>query len=106
MRLGFYLGVKIHGEYNFVLNYKYIHFNKGPMDLLVYKRYVMYTVQCFCSVPRAPIITINHTVDYMGRGFMIFRRGIDITRGIGRVLLKVEPVLGPGIARALKPSPI
>ena len=27
-------------------------------------------------------------------------RGIDITRGIGRVLLKVEPVLGPGIARA------
>ena len=45
------------------------------------------------------IITINHTVDYMGQGFMIFMRGIDITQGIGRVLLKVEPVLGPGIAR-------
>ena len=41
------------------------------------------------------ILTINHTVDYMARGFMIFMRGIDITRVIGRVLLKVEPVLGP-----------
>ena len=30
----------------------------------------------------------------MGRGVMIFRWGIDITRGIG------WPVLGPGIARA------
>ena len=46
------------------------------------------------------ILTINQTVDYMARGFMIFMRGIDITRGIGRVLLKVEPVLGPEIARA------
>ena len=45
-------------------------------------------------------ITINHTIDYMERGIMIFRRGIDITRGIGWVVLKVEPVLGPGIARA------
>jgi len=51
-------------------------------------------------------LTINHTVDYMAQGFMIFMRGIDITwgiditRGIGRVLLKVEPVLGPEIARA------
>ena len=35
------------------------------------------------------IITINQTVDYMGRGFMIFMWGIDIVRGIGRVLLKV-----------------
>ena len=39
-------------------------------------------------------ITINHTINYMGRGVMIFRRGIEITRGIGWV------VLGPGIARA------
>ena len=46
------------------------------------------------------ILTINHTVDYMARGFMIFMRGIDITRGIGRVLLKVEPVLGSEITRA------
>ena len=59
------------------------------------------------------ILTINQTVDYMARGFMIFMggvditrgfmifmRGIDITRGIGRVLLKVEPVMGPEIARA------
>ena len=38
-------------------------------------------------------LTINHTIDYMGRGVMIFRRRIDITRGIGWV------VLGPGIAR-------
>ena len=45
------------------------------------------------------VLTINHTVDYMARGFMIFMQGIDITRGIGRVLLKVEPVLGPEIAR-------
>ena len=33
----------------------------------------------------------------MARGFMIFMRGIDIMRDIGRVLLKVEPVLGPEI---------
>ena len=29
---------------------------------------------------------------------MIFMRGVDITRGIERVLLKVGPVLGPEIA--------
>ena len=46
------------------------------------------------------IITINQTVDYMARGFMSFMRGIDITRAIGRVGLKVKPVLGPEIARA------
>ena len=44
-------------------------------------------------------ITINHTVDYMARGFMSFMRGVDITRAIGRFGLKVEPVLGPEIAR-------
>jgi len=37
----------------------------------------------------------NQTVDYMVLGFMIFMRGLDITWGIGRVLLKVSPVLGP-----------
>ena len=42
----------------------------------------------------------NQTVDYMALGFMSFLRGVDIMRGIGRVLLKVEPVLGPEIARA------
>ena len=31
----------------------------------------------------------------MARGFMIFMWGVDITWGIGRVLSKVEPVLGP-----------
>ena len=31
---------------------------------------------------------------------MIFMQGLDIMWGIGRVLLKVEPVLGPEIARA------
>ena len=36
----------------------------------------------------------------MARGFMSFMRGIDITRAIGRIGLKVEPVLGPEIARA------
>ena len=41
------------------------------------------------------IITINQTVDYMARGFVSFMRGVDITRAIGRVGLKVEPVLGP-----------
>ena len=40
------------------------------------------------------VVTINGTINYMGRGIMIFRRGIDITWGIG------WPVLGPGIARA------
>ena len=36
----------------------------------------------------------NGTINYMGLGVMIFRRGIDITWGIGWV------VLGPGIALA------
>ena len=36
----------------------------------------------------------------MALGFMSFRRGVDITRAIGRVGLKVEPVLCPEIARA------
>ena len=31
---------------------------------------------------------------------MILMRGLDITWAIGRVALKVEPVLGPEIARA------
>ena len=35
----------------------------------------------------------------MARGFMSFMRGVDITRAIGRVSLKVEPVLGPEIAQ-------
>ena len=47
------------------------------------------------------IITINQTVDYMARGFKSFMRGLDITRAIGRVGLKVEPVLGPEIALAV-----
>ena len=49
---------------------------------------------------RLPCLTINQTVDYMAQGFMSFMRGVDITRAIGRVGLKVEPVLGPEIARA------
>ena len=39
-------------------------------------------------------LTINGTINYMGLGVMIFRRGIDITWGVGWV------VLGPGIAQA------
>ena len=31
----------------------------------------------------------------MALGFMIFMRGVDITQAIGRVGLKVSPVLGP-----------
>ena len=46
------------------------------------------------------LLTINQTVDYMARGFMIFMWGVDIARGIGRVLLKVESILGPEIVRA------
>ena len=34
----------------------------------------------------------------MARGFMIFMRGVDITRAIGRVGMKVEPVLGPDVS--------
>ena len=41
------------------------------------------------------LLTIYQPVDYMARGFMIFMRGVDITRAIGRVGLKFEPVLGP-----------
>ena len=46
------------------------------------------------------LITINQPFDYMVRGFMILMQGLDITRAIGRVAVKVEPVLGPEIARA------
>ena len=51
-------------------------------------------------------ININHTVDYMARGFMSFMRGVDITRAIGRVGLKVKPVLGPEIIKLIKPNAI
>jgi len=44
------------------------------------------------------LLTINQPVDYMARGFMILMRGLDIMWAIGRVALKVEPVLGPEIA--------
>ena len=58
--------------------------------------------ECVDKVPtlRTTAITINQTVDCMARGFMSFMRGVDFTRPIGRVGLKVEPVLGPEIARA------
>ena len=46
------------------------------------------------------IITINEPVDYMARAVMILMQGKDIMQAIGRVGLKVEPVLGPEIARA------
>ena len=46
----------------------------------------------------AYILTINQPVDYMVQGFMILMQGVDITQAIGRVVLKVEPVLGPEIA--------
>ena len=46
------------------------------------------------------VVTINEPVDYMARAVMILMRGKDITWAIGRVGLKVEPVLGPEIARA------
>ena len=52
------------------------------------------------SKTKEDIITINQTVDYMDRAFMSFMRGVNITRAIGRVGLKVEPVLGTEIARA------
>ena len=42
-------------------------------------------------------LTIDQTVDYMAQGFLSFMRGIDTTRAIGRVGLKVKPVLGPEI---------
>ena len=48
-----------------------------------------------CENTCSGIITINQTVDYMARG-------VDITRAIGRVGLKVKPVLGPEIAQALR----
>ena len=47
-----------------------------------------------------PVLTINEPVDYMAQAVMILMRDKDITRAIGRVGLKVEPVLGPEITRA------
>ena len=40
--------------------------------------------------PQTVKITINHTVDYMERGFMSFMRGHDITWAIGRVAHKTH----------------
>ena len=36
------------------------------------------------------ILTINGTINNMGRGIMIFRRGIDRTRGIGGLFWALE----------------
>ena len=52
------------------------------------------------TLMRHSLLTINQPVDYMARGFMSLMQGVDIMRAIGRVALKVEPVLGPEIARA------
>ena len=46
------------------------------------------------------VLTISQPVDYMAQAFMILIRGKDIMRAIGRVGLKVKPVLGPEIPRA------
>jgi len=60
-----------------------------------------------CTLPSVPAtakpsprytLTINLLDIYTAPCVMILRREIDIMRGIGRVVLKVEPVLGPGIA--------
>ena len=48
--------------------------------------------------------TINQNVDYMARGFMSFMQGVDITRAIGRVGLKVEPVLGLLVPKQATPG--
>ena len=37
----------------------------------------------------------------MARAVMILMRGLDITRAIGRVALKVEPALGPDPVSAI-----
>ena len=55
--------------------------------------YVFLCFLYFCMGSHWHKIT-NGTINYMGLGIMIFRRGIDITWGIG------WPVLGPGIALA------
>ena len=39
------------------------------------------------------LLTNNQPVDYIAQGFMSFMRGVDITQAIGRVGLKVEPVM-------------
>ena len=44
---------------------------------------------------REVIITINQTVDYMARGIMIFMRGVDIMRGIGRGFVESRACFGP-----------
>jgi len=59
---------------------------------------MLFNHQFYFIQPKINFITINQTVDYMGQGFMSFMQGVDITRAIGRVGLKVEPVLGPEIA--------
>ena len=41
------------------------------------------------------MLTINEPVGYMARAVMVLMWGKDITRAIGRVGLKVSPVLGP-----------
>jgi hypothetical protein len=45
-------------------------------------------------------LTINLLDIYTAPCVMFLRRELHITRGIAIVVLKVEPVLGPGIARA------
>ena len=45
-------------------------------------------------------LTINLRGIYTAPCIMILMWGIHITWAIGRIVLKVSPVLGPGIARA------
>ena len=46
------------------------------------------------SAQQEQVITINEPVDYMAHAVMILMREKDITRVIGKVGLKVKPVLG------------
>ena len=58
------------------------------------------TVPLSASWLKKDVLTINLRGIYTAPFVMILMRGIHITRAIGRIVLKVEPVLGPGITRA------
>ena len=75
-----------------------LHVHAVPTACIYVLKYSLQdTCACFYTIGESLrcvlwkwLLTINGTINYMGRGIMIFRRGIDITRGIGGLFWALE----------------
>ena len=66
----------------------------------IYFSKILFVISTIVYIPTDSKITINLRDIYTAPCVMILRRDIHITWGIAIVVLKVSPVLGPGIALA------